>query len=324
MAYRNGARILLMLMSERIIVLTISVARKISARMIDLLTSPWIESFDALVSSASSSLFIASPYITKAPCDRIVSAKANTSGRSQLNILLITDLSRDTLLSGATDVSAILAVANFFPSVDVRFLPSIHAKVYIADDQVAIVTSGNMTNNGLVNNFEYGVKIDDKNLILRIREDITRYSLLGTSIDKERLKYLADTSRELTNIRIEAEKSIKAQLRNEFKSRLRKFEDEIIRTRAAGRAPHTIFAETILYLLSRKPMSTVEMHRHIKSIHPDLCDDTVDRVIDGKHFGKKWKHAVRTAQQHLKREGMIELENGIWHPMTANPSFDTN
>jgi hypothetical protein len=50
----------------------------------------------------------------------------------------------------------------------------------------------------------------------------------------------------------------------------------------------------------------------VQALHPDLCDDLVDRVIDGQHFGKKWKHAVRTAQQHLKRQGQIELHEGRW------------
>jgi hypothetical protein len=58
-------------------------------------------------------------------------------------------------------------------------------------------------------------------------------------------------------------------------------------------------------------MPTAELHPLIQRIHPDLCDDSVDRVIDGKHFGKKWKHAVRTAQQHLKKIGKVELRQNI-------------
>jgi hypothetical protein len=114
-------------------------------------------------------------------------------------------------------------------------------------------------------------------------------------------------------MRLRAEKSIKSRLRSEFKRRLENFDDEIIRARAAGRVPHAIFADAILYLLSRKPMSTAQLHPLIQRIHPDLCDDNIDRIIDGKHFGKKWKHAVRTAQQHLKKTGQIELRKGIWY-----------
>jgi hypothetical protein len=49
----------------------------------------------------------------------------------------------------------------------------------------------------------------------------------------------------------------------------------------------------------------------IQEIHPDLCDD-VDRMIHGVRFGKNWKHAVRAAQQQLKRNGSIALQDGPW------------
>ncbi|MGB9178477.1 MAG: hypothetical protein WCB68_04450, partial [Pyrinomonadaceae bacterium] len=54
------------------------------------------------------------------------------------------------------------------------------------------------------------------------------------------------------------------------------------------------------------------LHNMIEVIHPDLCDNSIDRVIDGKRFGKKWKHAVRTAQQNLKKKGLIILDSGRW------------
>lgn len=85
-----------------------------------------------------------------------------------------------------------------------------------------------------------------------------------------------------------------------------------MRVRVAGRSSHAIFTETILYLLGRRPMKTVEINREVQRIHPDLCDDTVDRVIDGEHFGKLWKHAVRSAQQALVRRGEIRRENDKW------------
>lgn len=196
--------------------------------------------------------------------------------------------------------------------MEIRFLPSIHAKVYVADDRVAIVTSGNMTNNGLWQNFEYGVRVTDRNSVRRISLDITQYAALGTQVDQGKLRFLSQISSDLKLIGIQAEKSIKRRLRVEFEDRLRGFDDELIRTRAAGRAPHAIFADAILYLLRQRPMTTHELHPLIQRIHPDLCDDSVDRVIDGRHFGKKWKHAVRTAQQHLKRVGQIQFRNDLW------------
>ena len=144
--------------------------------MIEFLQSPWAEHFGFLVDHARSSLVICSPYIGRGPCNRIISIRSSIERTVQVHILLLTDLSRDTLLSGATDVSAICDLADAFRQMEVRFLPSIHAKAYIADDQVAVISSANMTNGGLLNNFEYGVRVNDKKLVRRIKLDITEYA----------------------------------------------------------------------------------------------------------------------------------------------------
>ena len=78
---------------------------------------------------------------------------------------------------------------------------------------------------------------------------------------------------------------------------------------------HTVFAEKRLNTCSAKPpgpMATSVLHPLISEIHPDLCDDTLDRVIDGRRYGKKWKHAVRTAQAHLKSRGVIGFDGRSW------------
>lgn len=89
---------------------------------------------------------------------------------------------------------------------------------------------------------------------------------------------------------------------------------KILRNRIQGRTINSIFAKTIKYLLETKgPLSTRELNPFIQSLYPDICDDTIDRVIDGQHFGKKWKHFVRSAQQYLKKKGTIYLKEGKWH-----------
>ena len=128
----------------------------------------------------------------------------------------------------------------------------------MADEKVAVVTSANMTVGGLLRNFEYGVRVDEGNLVRKIKGDVTDYAQLGTKIETANLKLLAEISSELKDIRAKAEKSIKSRLRLEFRSRLRRFEEQIIKTRASGRAPHAIFADAILYLFAGQPMSTDE------------------------------------------------------------------
>ena len=39
----------------------------------------------------------------------------------------------------------------------VRNYQNLHAKIYLFDNKKALITSANLTNNGLYHNFEYGV-----------------------------------------------------------------------------------------------------------------------------------------------------------------------
>jgi phosphatidylserine/phosphatidylglycerophosphate/cardiolipin synthase-like enzyme len=227
-------------------------------------------------------------------------------------VSVVTDLSRDNMLCGATDVSALADIVRAWPATTVRFLPSLHAKVYVADERRAIVTSGNMTDAGLLRNFEYGVLFDDGDTVRAIKNDVLQYASLGSPIDQAQLEAFVVVVGELREMQKAAERSVRATIRREFDRRLREVDDDLLRVRAAGRTAHAIFADTILHLLRKRPMSTLEINQAVQRIHPDLCDDSVDRVINGQHFGKKWKHGVRTAQVFLRRRGDIRLEDGLW------------
>jgi len=91
-------------------------------------------------------------------------------------------------------------------------------------------------------------------------------------------------------------------------------EDNLIRIRVEGRSVNAIFSRTLLYLLSSSPMTTIQLNMLVQQINPDLCDDTLDRVIDGVHYGKKWKHQVRGAQVSLARQGRIAYDKAtrLW------------
>lgn len=84
---------------------------------INFIKSPWDEEFDLLIKQAESRLIISSPYIGKNPCERLIDAKRECKGLDKFSILILTDLSRDTILSGATDVSAICNLSEFFHQI---------------------------------------------------------------------------------------------------------------------------------------------------------------------------------------------------------------
>jgi hypothetical protein len=242
----------------------------------------------------------------------VVNRVARSKRASQAHVFLVTDLSIQNILSCATDIDAILSLQTSLPQATVRFLPSLHAKIYIADTVQAVVTSSNLTDNGFERNFEYGVLFDEKSVVAQIREDVLSYSALGSEIGSEQLRRLSTAASGLRDVGRDMERSIRRHLRQEYTRRLAIADEEFLRARTAGRTAHAIFADAIVHLLSIAPMATPQLNRRIQKIHPDLCDDSIDRVIDGQHFGKKWKHGVRTAQVYLRRAGRIKLAEKLW------------
>ncbi len=152
-----------------------------------------------------------------------------------------------------------------------------------------------------------------------IRRDFENYSLLGARISFGDVEALLGEITELKQLFKKAEQSIRTQARRAFKEKLEATNLRVLGQRAKGKTTHAILSDTILFLLSKGPLATTDLHPLIQALHPDICDDSVDRVIGGVHFGKRWNHYVRNAQQFLKRQGQIGYAAGLWR-LTAQPS----
>jgi phosphatidylserine/phosphatidylglycerophosphate/cardiolipin synthase-like enzyme len=280
---------------------------------IELVTSPWMATFYELVGTAEKELLVASPYISNEPLKRIVEIIEDRQSPDGVHVDIVTNLAIDSLLSGTVDVAALLYLAQSIPNSTVTYLPSLHAKIYVADTRVAVITSANLTNKGLAGNHEYGVLLHDPMLVSKVRTDLTKYASLGTLVSLETLTALSQASQKLQVVRQKADSSIKARLRTAFEQQTEEARLELLKARAKGKTTHGMFCDTVLYLLEQKgPLTTVELHPLVQQVHPDLCDDTIDRVIDGVHFGKRWKHFVRMAQQALKRKGLVGFDGQRW------------
>lgn len=284
---------------------------------IELLSSPWDKSFFDLIGSVDTELLIASPFIGSYPIKRMAETFEKRRLNHKVKINVLTNLSVDNLLSGSLDISALRDFVELIPRTVVTYLPSLHAKVYVVDTKAAVITSANMTRGGLIGNHEYGILLRDYGLISQIREDLTKYSVMGNQVTVDTLSVLAQATQDLKSIRQEADKSIGSNLKAIFEQRVEDTRIELFRARARGKTTHGIFSETILYLIDKHgPLSTRDLHPLIQQIHPDLCDNTIELVIDSVHFGKKWKHDVRNSQVNLRRQGIIKLKDNIWHKLT--------
>ena len=228
-------------------------------------------------------------------------------------IEILTDLAVHNMVQGSTSPQALVDFCTAVPSTEVRHLPSIHAKVYVADGREAIITSANLTGGGLAGNYEYGVHIADPSVVRQIVDDLEGYATLGAKVSLLELTQFAEIAAQLRNRHLQVLASARRSLKEAFQEQLTAAEETLLDLRArTSQSNNAIFSRTILYLLRRGPLTTAQLHPMIQKIHPDLCDDTVDRVIQGVHFGKRWKHMVRNAQQSLKQQGLIHFNGRDW------------
>src|SRR5262245_1448083 len=121
---------------------------------LELLRKDWRGRLEELVGLAERSLLIAAPFITR-PGVEVVQSSLSSGMREQGAIQVVTSLDVISICQGTCDPLALRTLMGETRSSTLTHLPRLHAKVYIADDRTAIVTSGNLTVGGLVANFEY-------------------------------------------------------------------------------------------------------------------------------------------------------------------------
>ncbi len=284
----------------------------VPASPVSLLSGPWDSQLAELLGSAEEFLLLASPFITRRITRWAGNCLSRNACRARLQIVCLTNLRIDSILSGSLELDGITEMGHAFPNVSVIHMPSLHAKVFIADDTRAIITSGNLTDGGLRKNCEYGVSIRSPKLVKEVRHDFEGYAHLGAPLSIQEIEDFAGELEGLRTVYQSQSRRLVNEVGSKFKSKLRSAEDRVLQFRARSNTNQSIFRRTILYLLAKSPLRTSELHPLIQQIHPDLCDDAVDRVIDGVNFGKKWKHHVRSAQQALKREGLVLFDGERW------------
>lgn len=272
----------------------------------------WKEDFAALIGEAKSDLVVSTPYVSREGVDFVLRCMT-AEAKNRIHLTFLTNISPQNICQGATDPTALRILAENVSTTTVVHLARLHAKVYIADSTCAIITSGNLTGGGLYRNHEYSVATRDSNVVGKVRHDFEGLQAIGTRIS---LSQLAAYCRTAERIKLAFQRqlsSVRGQIKRAFAQELRTAEDELIRVRLEGASPTKVFEDTILYLLgAHGALSTRALHPMVQAIHPELCDDTIDRVIAGQHFGKRWKHMVRSAQTHLKARGAAVLTDGCW------------
>lgn len=282
------------------------------AQLVSVVRSPWTETLERLVSLVDDNLLIVSPFVKRSAIERVRKELDRRGRCASVRLGLITDLRPESALAGSMDLDAIADLGRSVPGFELTHLPSVHAKVYVADCRMAVVTSGNLTEPGLRGNVEYGIALAEEGIVKEIRSDLESYASLGAKVSIDDVAALSAEMKDLKVLFQAAERSIRERARRAFREKLASTNLRLLRHRAKGKTTHAIFSDTIRFLLAKGPLRTEDLHPLVQLLHPDLCDDSTDRVIDGVHFGKKWKHYVRNAQQYLKRHGEIQFDGERW------------
>lgn len=281
-----------------------------------LITSPWADAFDHFGRSIQSQALLVAPFIAREPLDRLASI---LDSRKDPKIDLVTNLAVDSLLYGSVDAKGIASFCRQYADATVRHLPGLHAKAYVADDHLAIITSGNLTQSSLHHNYEYGVQIEETHLVRQISQDLRDYSTLGSMVSIKELERLSEIADKLRAKHKETLQTARASVRAEFEEQIETAQETLRYIRAKpGETTSAIFSRTILFILRNGPLTRQQIHPLVETFHPDLCDGSIDRVINGVHFGKRWKHLVRSAQQRLKARKLIEFSDGKWALVQEN------
>lgn len=287
--------------------------------------SPWAIKFDEFAGSIEESAIIAAPYITRQPVERL--ADKLHSRRRSVRLDVLTSLHADSLIDGSLDIGALAWLCEQIPGTTVRHLRYLHAKAYVADGHTAIVTSANFTNGGLCRNRELGVAITDPDGVKDIAEDLREYGNLGVLVPAEALAELDAMTHQAQTSKATVDRSVSTiavAAHNAIRSNMN---ERLVELRTTGGAFTTSprasitaqFCDAIRYVLRQNgPMSTRDMNPLIQNLLPELCDDEVDRIINGVTFGRKWKHQVRNAQVQLRRDGTIVQEGGRNSPWRLN------
>jgi len=265
----------------------------------------WRSQLERLVRGVKSELLIVCPFIKSDEVD-FISDCLNTA---RADVRVLTDLKMDSIVAGALDVEALLTLSQLGSGAQVLTLPGLHAKVFIADRKRAIITSGNLTRSGLDYNHEYGVAVSSAKMVGSVRRDMEKWVRAGFAVDNANLKKIARLSKQVI-------KKIKHDGLSKQELALRQ---AIAEAQVGTRSDNAIFGDVILQVLKTHPSRTTrQLHQVIQKLFPDLCNDDPHLTVNGNFYGKKWKHRVRYAQQHLKRSGRIlyDEETKLWSVVT--------
>ncbi len=131
---------------------------------VQLLRTPWEEELRKLAASAVRQVRVCAPFVKREATESLLDALS-----CGVHMRVVSCFNTGYFHRHYSDTAAFRDVLD--RSGQVRNCQQLHAKLYLFDEQAAIVTSANLTGAGLLRNWEYGVVLRRPQLVDEVAED---------------------------------------------------------------------------------------------------------------------------------------------------------
>jgi len=163
-----------------------------------IIETPWENFLKEFISGVKTDLFISTPFFSSIVLRNIIERCSNN-----VNIkLLLGKVTSETVANGSTDLSGFRDILQTNKKLECKCIENLHAKVLIKNSMTekpsAIITSSNLTNEGLSKNIEFGV-IVEASLAIDMANRLRKYwdHPNAESLDLKKLDNLLKESKKL-------------------------------------------------------------------------------------------------------------------------------
>ena len=266
--------------------------------MTDFIDQGWRSALETLITSAKKSLVIVTPYIKSDEA-----AWVRELLDDNVHVETLCSIQVDAISAGSLDIEALIHLSTATSGSLLFHNERLHAKVYIADDSAAIVTSGNLTQSGLDSNLEFGVLVDDPTRVQEVQAHMTDYRQRSSPVSPDSLPELLRLQIKLREEKELLEDGIDSTTRELFDDLLAEAQIPADESGKIKREDNSVFRGAVLTILAIGDMGPKDIADRIQVMYPELCDDSESRYSYGN--GSKWRSRVRHARDNLKRKGRI-------------------
>ena len=161
---------------------------------VQIITTPTFDWLAEQARACNSRLLIGSPFVN----DGLLQLTDLVPKGASRTLVTRTDL-RDFAV-GASSLDTLCSLSK--DGVSIRSLSRLHAKMYVFDSSVALVTSANATRAGMWRNFECGLGITDSHTVSKLAESLLNGFGTKDEVDEVGLKELLGMYRHLETIKV--------------------------------------------------------------------------------------------------------------------------